>query len=99
MNEELKERFINLLKGTEREGINNLINWLENETDFFTAPASSKYHLAVEGGLLKHSLNVYYELINESDNKYSIIVDKNSKKNINLIKKQVEENEDILQVQ
>lgn len=65
MNEELKERFINLLKCTGREGIDNLINWLENETDFFTAPASTQYHLAVEGGLLKHSLNVYYELINE----------------------------------
>ena len=63
----LKEQFIKLLKSTKREGIDNLINWLENETDFFNAPASSKYHLAVEGGLLQHSLNVFNELIKECE--------------------------------
>lgn len=36
--------------------------WLE-KTDFFTAPASTKYHLSVEGGLLEHSLNVYNRLL------------------------------------
>mgnify|MGYP003304493349 FL=1 len=29
------------------------------KSDFFTAPASTRYHLACEGGLLQHSLNVY----------------------------------------
>lgn len=61
----MKDRFIGLLKFTNREGIENLINWLENETDFFTAPASTKYHLDRECGLLEHSLNVYDELKDE----------------------------------
>jgi len=60
-----KEIFIDLLKLTKRKGVNELINWLETSTDFFTAPASTKYHLNEEGGLLKHSLNVCYELFSE----------------------------------
>lgn len=56
-----KEVFIDLLKSTNREGVDNLINWLET-SDFFIAPASTKYHLSCEGGLLEHSLNVYFEL-------------------------------------
>lgn len=51
-------RFVNLLRFTEREGIEDLIHYLQEETDFFTAPASTKYHGAYEGGLLQHSLNV-----------------------------------------
>lgn len=39
--------------------MDELIDWLEKETDFFEAPASSKYHLSKEKGLLEHSLNVY----------------------------------------
>lgn len=42
-----------------REGIDALVDYLENETDFFTAPASTKYHLCEEGGLCEHSLNVF----------------------------------------
>lgn len=61
----MKEQFIELLKTTGRENIDLLIEWLEKETDFFTAPASSKYHLSYEGGLLEHSLNVYDELMKE----------------------------------
>lgn len=56
-----KERYIKLLKSTPRLGIDNLINWLET-TDFFDAPASTKYHNSKPGGLLEHSLNVYDEL-------------------------------------
>lgn len=41
-----------------REGAKELLAWLET-TDFFTAPASTKYHGAYEGGLVDHSLNVY----------------------------------------
>ena len=41
-----------------RDGADNLLKWLES-ADFFTAPASTKYHGAYEGGLLEHSLNVY----------------------------------------
>lgn len=41
-----------------RDGIAELMAWLEG-TDFFEAPASTKYHGAEAGGLCKHSLNVY----------------------------------------
>ena len=46
-----------------REGAVAMLKWLENETDFFTAPASSKYHLNYPGGLVIHSLNVYKRLL------------------------------------
>lgn len=53
-----KERFIDLLRGTGREGVEELIAWYER-TDFFEAPASSHFHGAAPGMLCKHSLNVY----------------------------------------
>jgi 23S rRNA maturation-related 3'-5' exoribonuclease YhaM len=55
----MKERIIELLRSTERPGIENLINYMENESDFFTAPCSTQYHLCKEGGLAEHSKNVY----------------------------------------
>ena len=55
---ENKEFIIQTLRATERNGIENLIAWLE-KTDFFTAPASTKYHLHCAGGLAQHSINVY----------------------------------------
>ena len=58
---EIKDAIINLLKSVERDGIEELISYLES-SDFFEAPASTKYHLAEAGGLAKHSLNVYYNL-------------------------------------
>ena len=51
----------------QRDGIENLMEWLENETDFFKAPASTRYHGSYEGGLLEHSLNVYDRLIWEME--------------------------------
>ena len=57
----MKDKFIGLLRETKREGIENLIDFLE-KTDFFTAPASTKFHNSFEGGLLAHSLNVYEAL-------------------------------------
>lgn len=57
--EEMKQEFITLLKSTNRAGIDDLINWLETKSDFFTAPASCYYHGSHPGGLLAHSLNVY----------------------------------------
>lgn len=58
-----KEKFISLIQQINREGaqIDKLIQKLEN-SDFFIAPASSKYHCAFKGGLCKHSLNVYDRL-------------------------------------
>lgn len=55
----MKEEFIKLLRSTNREGIENLINFLEEKTDFFTAPASTRFHGSHEGGLLEHSMKVY----------------------------------------
>lgn len=55
--EDYKNYFNSTLRGTGRDGINDIIAWLES-TDFYTAPASSKFHGAYEGGLLTHSLNV-----------------------------------------
>lgn len=48
-----------LLRSTARPGMDRLTDWIEQKTDFYTAPASTKYHLACEGGLAAHSLNVY----------------------------------------
>ena len=53
----MKEQFIKLLQETNREGIENVINYLE-QAGFFQAPASVGRHLSCEGGLLQHSLNV-----------------------------------------
>lgn len=59
-----KEEFISIVdREIKRDGIGELMKWL-NETDFFTAPASTRYHGAFEGGLVVHSLNVYSHLLN-----------------------------------
>jgi len=60
MNENI-ERFERLLRSTNRDGIENLIDFIKR-SDFYTAPASTKYHSCHEGGLLQHSLNVYDRL-------------------------------------
>ena len=60
---ELKEEFIDIYtKNIKRDGAEELLKWLET-TDFFTAPASTKFHCACPEGLLKHSLNVYKVLM------------------------------------
>lgn len=59
VNNALKEEYLELLRSTGREGIENLIEYLETKTDFFTAPASTKFHNNIECGLLAHTLNVY----------------------------------------
>lgn len=57
--EENKEQFIKIYtENIHREGADKLLDFL-NKSDFFTAPASTRYHNAFEGGLLQHSLNVY----------------------------------------
>lgn len=60
---EFKDEFIRLYKeNITRQGSEDLLKWLLN-TDFFVAPASTKFHCACEGGLLRHSLNVYHTLM------------------------------------
>lgn len=53
----MKQQFLQLLRSTNRSGIENVINWLE-ESDFFEAPASTMFHGNYAGGLLEHSMNV-----------------------------------------
>ena len=55
-----REKFIEIYKACiTREGADKLLEYIESKTDFFTAPASMRFHGAYEGGLLEHSLNVY----------------------------------------
>lgn len=58
--EQNKQTFIGLINSITRDGArkSELISKLEN-SDFFTAPASTKYHASYAGGLCEHSLNVY----------------------------------------
>lgn len=54
-----KERFIEIYRANiKREGAENLLEYLLS-SDFFTAPASARFHSSYEGGLVEHSLNVY----------------------------------------
>ncbi len=61
MLESNKQRFIDIYTSKiKREGADKLLAFLTSEScDFFTAPASTRYHGNFEGGLLQHSLNVY----------------------------------------
>ena len=43
-----------------RDGIEKLLDYLVNKSDFFTAPASTRFHGSYDGGLAQHSLNVYH---------------------------------------
>lgn len=56
-----KENFIKIYEEKiTRPGSDKLLAWLCSEnSDFFTAPSSTRYHGSYEGGLLEHSLNVY----------------------------------------
>lgn len=54
-----KEDFISIYQEhISREGSKELLEWLQT-TDFFTAPASTKFHCACTGGLVQHSVKVY----------------------------------------
>lgn len=56
-----KERYIEIYSTLiKREGADKLLEYmLSKSSDFFTAPASTRFHGAYEGGLVEHSLNVY----------------------------------------
>ena len=62
----MKDKIIELLKSTNREGMDKLIEFLE-KSDFFKAPASTRYHGNYEGGLAEHSFKVY-EILKEKIN-------------------------------
>lgn len=50
-----------------RDGADKLLEFIR-KSDFYTAPASTRFHLSEEGGLLQHSLNVYHCLVNKTSN-------------------------------
>ena len=55
-----KEEFMEIYREhIRREGSGELLDYLENKSDFFTAPASARFHGAYAGGLCDHSVNVY----------------------------------------
>lgn len=64
----MKQEFIDLLRSTKREGIEDLIKFLEEKTDFYTAPSSTRFHGSYEGGLLEHSMKVYEILKHKAKN-------------------------------
>ena len=56
-----RDKFIEIFKSKiKREGADKLLEFIcSPSSDFFTAPASARYHSAYEGGLCEHSINVY----------------------------------------
>jgi 23S rRNA maturation-related 3'-5' exoribonuclease YhaM len=74
--EETKNKIIELLKKSERDGIDNLINYLEIE-GFFTAPASTRFHGCFAGGLAEHSLNLY-EMLSGYNQSLKLGIEENS---------------------
>lgn len=63
----MKQEFLELLKSINREGMENLIAFIE-KTDFFEAPASTRFHGSYQGGLLEHSMKVYEILLHKAQN-------------------------------
>lgn len=56
-----KEEFIEIYQThVQRDGAAAMLDYLENKSDFFIAPASARYHSAYAGGLCEHSVNVYH---------------------------------------
>ncbi|AGK99024.1 HD domain-containing protein [Clostridium pasteurianum] len=66
----VKEQILNLLSNVQKPGMDKLIMYLV-ASDFFVAPASTKYHGNYDGGLAEHSLNVY-ELLKEKNERFQL---------------------------
>jgi hypothetical protein len=73
-----KDTFIALVSSINRPGFDKgpLLNKLE-ASDFYTAPASTRYHASYEGGLCQHCLNVYRNIVELNKNK-KLNLDENS---------------------
>ncbi|NME83724.1 hypothetical protein [Clostridium sp. SM-530-WT-3G] len=63
----LQDKIIERLKSIKRDGIDDLIKYLLERTDYFTAPASTKFHSNFDGGLAFHSNNVVELLIQKNE--------------------------------
>lgn len=65
-----KEDFLKIFDDCiKREGADKLRDYLIN-SDFFVAPASSRYHCAYEGGLCEHSINTFNRLLKNVQNEF-----------------------------
>lgn len=71
MNNELKLKILERLNSVKREGMKELISYLTNKTDFFEAPASTRFHSNYKGGLAQHSHNVT-ELLIHKNNQFNL---------------------------
>ncbi len=66
-----KKEFLRIYKeNITREGADKLINYLLEKSDFFTAPASTRFHSAFEGGLCEHSVKAFYRFTQLLDAEY-----------------------------
>lgn len=73
-----KQRYLDLFSAhIKRDGADKLLSWLER-TDFFTAPASSRYHGDHPGGLVEHHLNTYDHLMRLLDAYPELSLDRDS---------------------
>jgi hypothetical protein len=76
MKRDYKQQILSVLSAVKRENMDKLIHFLET-SDFFAAPASTRFHLAYEGGLAEHSWNVY-NVFNDKIKTYSLKFAKDS---------------------
>jgi len=72
----IKDHINNLWVNIDRRGAEKIVDFL-NESDFFEAPCSTKFHLAKPGGLAEHSLNVYL-LLDEKVSRYGLEISQSS---------------------
>ena len=77
MDSELRKRYNTIkAKVTKRaDEFSDLMEFIENDTEWLTAPASTRFHLCRENGLLEHSVNVAEIMINLKNTLYPIIED------------------------
>lgn len=73
----MKNRFNELLLSTHREGMEDLIAYMELN-GFYTAPCSTKFHLSCEKGLLMHSINVYNKMVSFYNSQTEFTTDQHS---------------------
>lgn len=55
--ENIKQMIINDIESERKDSFIKLIDYLENDTEWLTSPASTKYHCSYESGLIEHSVN------------------------------------------
>lgn len=67
-----KEKIMTILKSTNREGMEELLAWMD-KNGFYNAPCSSKYHFCKPGGLAEHSLNVLQIAIEYATTSFDVI--------------------------